>query len=303
MNRTPQHNIKIRTSPSEIAEFKSNLMSVLHHKQGKRLPEHLAIQMAARLTWPERRSQANLFRDADQLTGGSFLYKGASPLLTRPYSKRPPPFIAPMTLASQTSSLANDVSSSRSKSYVLESDGKRSKDDSVLLGSGTGGAALVTTDDQLNKILRSVRGYQGTFAIDQVNNIKVSPFSNTSFIVNSDPSTESGQHWAAVWISPVVSKSVEIFDSLAELSPLQGDKLNTLVEDIRKKVSELKLPYNLKLYRNAERDQRANSSTCGWFSARFILERARGMTFKQASSFKNITEAEKSLETLEDKYL
>jgi len=61
----------------------------------------------------------------------------------------------------------------------------------------------------------------------------------------------------------------------------------------------------LKLKTNTVRDQRANSTTCGWFATHFILDRARGKSYAEASHFKGIDAAEASLKPLqaEFKYL
>lgn len=109
-------------------------------------------------------------------------------------------------------------------------------------------------------------------------------------------------HWVAVLISPVKSKSVEIFDSLADLSPLTGKKLERVVKELKEKVEALSLPYRLKLKTNEVRSQRANSSSCGFFAASFLLDRARGKTFAEASHYNSITDAEASLKPLEKEF-
>jgi hypothetical protein len=164
---------------------------------------------------------------------------------------------------------------------------------------GTGGGSAITYDSQINKALAGIPGYQGAITIDRVRDIKLSPTQDTSFVVNSDPSSKPGQHWVAVLVSPTKSKDVEVFDSLAELSPMN---MKRLTEALRHLVQGLGLPYRLKYKVNQHRDQRANSNSCGYFATRFLLDRARGKDFAEASGYKNITQAENSLKPLEAEF-
>lgn len=156
-----------------------------------------------------------------------------------------------------------------------------------------------TTDDQLNAILSPIPGFIGCFASDELHKAKISATHDTSLVLNSDPHDKPGTHWVAIWVSPVKDKSVELFDSLADESPLH---LRQVVGQLKAMVHKLGLPYRLKFKHNGVRDQRANSSTCGWFSVHFIMDRARGKTFAEASHFKDISEAEKSLRPLEKEF-
>lgn len=164
---------------------------------------------------------------------------------------------------------------------------------------GAGGSDNTMYDDQINTILAPVPGFQGCFASDEIPHVKISSSEDSSFVLNSDPASKKGTHWVAVWISPVKDKSVELFDSLFDMSPLPFKKV---VDAIRKKVEALHLPYRLKFKYNEVRDQRANSSTCGWFATRFILDRARGQSFADATHFKSIQHAEGTLKPLEKEF-
>jgi hypothetical protein len=163
------------------------------------------------------------------------------------------------------------------------------------------GEDKTTYDEQLNKILAPVRGYQGCFASDEIHKVNVSGNEDTSFVLNSDSHDKGGTHWVAVWISPKKDKSVELFDSLADESPLNVKKV---VAELKKKVEALNLGYRLKFKHNSVRDQRANSSSCGWFASHFILDRARGKSFVEASGFGggSISGAEKALIPLEKRF-
>lgn len=152
------------------------------------------------------------------------------------------------------------------------------------------GHGYVTSAGFLNTRLQPIPGFQGCFAIDEINKVPVSPTTDSSFILNSDKHGQPGTHWVAVWISPAKDKSVELYDSLADKSPLNVPEV---VKGLRLLVNKLHLPYRLKFKHSTVRQQRLNSSTCGLMSASFLLDRARGKTFAEASKYDSISEAEK----------
>lgn len=152
------------------------------------------------------------------------------------------------------------------------------------------GASFVTNEKQINDLLVNVPSYKGTYSIDQLGDIPPARKGDVSAVVNTDVSSGPGVHWLAVWLTP---KHIEIFDSLAEMSPLRPVQLQGMINTLRKKY---KHPVQVKL--NNVRDQRSNSSTCGYFSAKFILDRNKGDNFKKASGWSSISKAEQEVRKL-----
>ena len=70
-------------------------------------------------------------------------------------------------------------------------------------------------ENELNAILKNTPGYLGTYARDELNNLKISHYP-TYIIVNLDKREESGSHWIAIAMFP---KDVYICDSLGALMP------------------------------------------------------------------------------------
>lgn len=96
------------------------------------------------------------------------------------------------------------------------------------------------------------------------------------FIMNTEPSTGDrlNGHWIAIRVNE--DDSVEYFDPLGELPPKEfWDWLDE--EDIygQVKVSQTKL-------------QSDNSSTCGFFALKFLIDRQNGKSFKEATGFDRI---------------
>jgi flagellar hook protein FlgE len=164
---------------------------------------------------------------------------------------------------------------------------------------GTGAGKYTTTNAQINSVLKDIPGYEGCFMSDEIPKVKISPTQDTSFVLNSDPSSEKGLHWVSVWISPVKDKTVEVFDALGPDSPLN---LRKVIDELRSRILPMKLPYRLKFKHNTRRWERIDGSSCGEFAMQFILDRARGKTFSEASQYDSIPEAEKSLHPLEKRF-
>lgn len=115
-----------------------------------------------------------------------------------------------------------------------------------------------TTSD-LNIMLRNVPSFKGTYARDKMPVPTSNPF---SFIVNTDPSTQSGEHWNAI----VIGKSgTGIFFNSFGLPPLHPTVQQYFVSYC---------PSGFKY--NAVCLQYPYSSTCGYFAADFINSWVRG---------------------------
>lgn len=150
-------------------------------------------------------------------------------------------------------------------------------------------------DSQIQEALAKTHQFVGTFAIDQVHEVPISATHDTAFILNRDKHDMPGSHWFAVWCSPKKDKDVEIYDSLLDDDDPSYTLPPSLIPDLRKKIDELHLPYRLKLKVSGVRDQRVNSKTCGLFAINFVLSKARGETFAQATHYDSIPAAEKEV--------
>lgn len=142
---------------------------------------------------------------------------------------------------------------------------------------------------QIDMMMNSYRpeGYLGVFAVDEIPEIypSIKDLDQWGFIYNTDPSTEEGKHWIAVFFSNN-SKDLSIYDSLAD--PIQ----KRVIKDLKDAIEKLDLPYLVKLKYNAVRDQRANSVSCGLFAMKYLMSRFNGMSHKEASEYNSISQGE-----------
>ena len=123
-------------------------------------------------------------------------------------------------------------------------------------------------DLQINQKLQSVSNYLGTFAIDELNQIKVS-FSPSFIVINLDERATGGSHWIALAIYPNV---VYICDSLGGIKPS-----TTTSDDILIFLSPL--IENRKVFITRQL-QPTYASTCGLFCVTFVNEMTKTNSFK-----------------------
>ena len=156
---------------------------------------------------------------------------------------------------------------------------------SGLKGSGlvAGGNDSGLYSDEIQQILKKHTGvYIPVIPSDKVKDIILDNKKDTYFVMNLDASNKPGSHWVAVYISPTKDKSIEYYDSLA-----LGKFPKDFMKQIKTIVSKLNLPYYLKFKQNMIRHQSYKTTTCGFFSIKFIIDRINGVQFKECTDFIN----------------
>ena len=99
----------------------------------------------------------------------------------------------------------------------------------------------------VNKLMELIPGFQGTFPCDLLPKTKP----NTSFIANTETSSEEGEHWVAVYIS---EKNFYFFDSF-------GRRIEEFPDPFKKYMRRASKHFNVK---TSSRDlQYIFSDTCG----------------------------------------
>ena len=140
-------------------------------------------------------------------------------------------------------------------------------------------------DDQIDKVMDKFKDYHGSIMRDQIKKLlpDIKPQSRVAFIINTQPSDKPGQHWCAVYIDarngPESSNSLEWFDSFAR--PMPAD----IREDCKLILKILKPETILKLKENSVVQQSDDSSNCGYFCMRFLIDRFRGQSFSSATGY------------------
>jgi hypothetical protein len=135
-------------------------------------------------------------------------------------------------------------------------------------------------------------GWKGVYSINELDKIPVS--NNMSFIMNLSPDYKAGTHWVAVNI--IKNDAVEYFDSFGRDPPHQ------FLVGIKSIINKLHPTVYMKLKINRIIEQRANSSTCGYFAMLFLLNRYQGKPFKDCTGYSDVTHGEKEANELKNKF-
>ena len=152
-------------------------------------------------------------------------------------------------------------------------------------------------DSQIDKILKVLPHYAGTFSADELN--KIPKVNKVCAIINTDVSSGKGKHWVALNVDSEVGKTCEFYDPFGEDPPKMIDS------GIRKLINDIK-PLNMLKYKvNGVKNQSVKSSNCGWHCIRFLTDRNKGVPFDIATGFRkqdNSKEKEKQIEQFKKKF-
>lgn len=153
-------------------------------------------------------------------------------------------------------------------------------------------------ENEIAKLVKLVGGrklnkaFIGVYSIDELDQVasKVKPNSKAAFILNLDESTKPGSHWVACWIDPTDSKSIEYYDSFGRDPP------ERFLKDLDLVVNALKCDEYLMLKFNKVVQQSVSSGNCGWFAIKFLIERSKGIGFKECTGWSEVKKGEAEIE-------
>jgi len=151
---------------------------------------------------------------------------------------------------------------------------------------------------EIEHIMKDYPDFVGVISSDEIPSLvgKVKPNKKISFIMNLDKSNQPGSHWVSVLIDPVNSQSVEYYDSYGMPPP------NNFSKDIKLLVDKMKPDVYLKYKINKVKHQHDSSSTCGWHSMRWLLNRYAGIPFKDCTGWNEVNKGEKAAQDLKKKF-
>lgn len=168
------------------------------------------------------------------------------------------------------------------KKQEIEGDGV------LLYGNGI-------SNHTINKIMNNFKwfGYIGCFSFDELEKVykyiikhKLKHF---SFIINSANNNKDKTnplHWIAVYCD---GASIEYYDCSGK---------NLRIKDFEN-ITAKYLPYifnhYLKFKFNNIKNQSLKSNTCGFFAMKFLISRYVGISFKDATNYKNVNMNEKNI--------
>lgn len=159
-------------------------------------------------------------------------------------------------------------------------------------------------DDQINTMMENYvdKGYIGCISSDEVGKINPKDNDRIGFVMNTLPSTATAQeyatagHWVGVFIDFKKDKSVEYFD------PFGDDPPKDFFTQIKTLIDKKGLPYYLKMKINRIKVQDDRTSTCGFHSARFLMDRFAGKPFRECTGFSDVRNGEAQAKALEKKF-
>ena len=134
-------------------------------------------------------------------------------------------------------------------------------------------------NDEIEQLMRKYvkKGFKGVYSIDELNKIIFNPNdTKISFIMNTQPSYVKMGHWVSILITP---------DTLEYYDPFGEDPPKIFLKDLLPKL-KMWMPNNLFQFKiNRIKFQRNNSNNCGYHAMKFLIDRHKGIPFKDVTGF------------------
>lgn len=170
----------------------------------------------------------------------------------------------------------------------------------IKVGSGKEDEKGIT-NTQIDNALKDNPEYKGCCTLDEFPSI-IHKFSPNQpgycvILINYNPKDASlSGHWVALRVDSCDDYSIEYYDPLADPIP---EKLQSYLVKL---VAHLNPKIYLKLKTNNIKQQAENTSNCGYFSIRFILDRMRGKPFPEASGYSEVRKNERQIREFKEKF-
>ncbi len=135
---------------------------------------------------------------------------------------------------------------------------------------------------QIDKLMKKYGSkYLGCISADEIPKIidKIKPQSTGGFIINTDPSNKPGKHWRAIYFDGNKDMEIDHFDSFGD-PPSKSE-----MRGIKQIADKLGANGYLKFKNNKVQLQNDRTSNCGFFAAKFLIDRFNGKHFQHASGW------------------
>jgi hypothetical protein len=131
---------------------------------------------------------------------------------------------------------------------------------------------------------------------------KVKPQSKGCFVVNTDLNNGPGEHWCSVFFdaTPNGSHSIEFFDSYGDDPDKPIDKGIQAVAHKLNCQNYLKYKINSVCWQGNKTGTKKESSNCGYFAVKFLIDRLRGKSFQESTCYNASKVGEKNIERFKD---
>ena len=152
-------------------------------------------------------------------------------------------------------------------------------------GSGVGDSSGLY-NDEIDELMRKHKkqGFKGTYAVDQLSSLHFNPKEQSfSFVMNTEPSNVAFGHWVSIYVTK---------DKLEYFDPFGEEPSKRFKKAIKQMIQKWSPDNYLQFKINRIKFQRNNSNNCGYFAMKFLVDRYKGIPFKDATGF---TKLEQSL--------
>lgn len=180
----------------------------------------------------------------------------------------------------------------------------------VAVGPRTGAVGVDNSDAlsniQIDKIMSPYRDkYLGCCSSNTIERDilpKVKPESKGCFVVNTDKEKGPGEHWCSVFFdaTPQGSHSIEFFDSYGDDPDKSIDEGIQKVADKLNCQNYLKYKINSVCWQGNKTGTKKESSNCGYFAVKFLLDRLRGKSFQESTCYDASKVGEKNIESFKN---
>ena len=158
------------------------------------------------------------------------------------------------------------------------------------------------TNIQIDKIMKPYgKLWLGSCACDTIQRDilpKVKPGTKGCFIINTDKDSGPGEHWCGAYFdaTPKGDHSLEFFDSYGENPDPPIDKGLQAVANKLNCKNYLKYKINSVCWQGKKDGTNKDSSNCGYFAIKFLIDRLRGKSFSDSTGFDASNVGEKNIE-------
>jgi hypothetical protein len=154
---------------------------------------------------------------------------------------------------------------------------------------------------EIEKIMKPFKDYLGCYANDQIDilikYIKDNNIKKGGAILNTNNLKDKEGHWVAIWFDTIEDCSFEYYDPFGN-----NPKSSYLINKFKQLFEDLETDCYIKVKINKIKAQSITSNNCGWYSIKYILERANSIPYKITTKYKKISNNEKDIKELKQQY-
>ncbi len=192
-----------------------------------------------------------------------------------------------VTLHKSEFKLLRDLTVQRQKGSIESIDAELTKIISMLTQKiGNGKKESIDKNGlsnfQIDKLMKKYGDkYLGTISHDEIPSLisKIKPKSSGGFVINTDPASKDGKHWQAIYYDGEKDMEIDFYDSFGD------PPSKTIMKGVKMIADKLDADNYLKFKNNKIKQQDNRSSNCGFFSAKFLIDRFAGKHFQDASGW------------------